>query len=391
MKHIFLSPVFLAALATQSVADPTAYGSLRHYDELPGVLFLVGAIETNDSFELRRAMRDHEVKTLVTASAGGNLYEGLQMASILHDRGISTYVPEGVNCESSCANVFIGGAKRAVFGELGVHQFFSGYNTAQSTTPMDVTTSVTQYTTADIIGILNEFGTPPFVYEKMFGTADIYYFSAPEKMKINLGLEDPAFQDPLETIDAFIASNPAAIARPETPKPTVSIAAESTPSVTQPSTLVKPERYKDIDFFGADISAQGVRGVSLLECDDICKGDSRCAAYSYVVETRWCWPKYSVSNLSMAPGTISGIHDFAKVDLAIFDRPFIEATGTDITGFDIFPAGLKNTSLDLCRSACAASNSCVAFTWVSKKNWCFPKYGVGQLKETLGAISGVKN
>ena len=58
-------------------------------------------------------------------SAGGNLYEGLQMGAILRDKGIATYVPQNVSCESSCANMFFGGAKRKAKGKLGVHQFYS--------------------------------------------------------------------------------------------------------------------------------------------------------------------------------------------------------------------------------------------------------------------------
>jgi hypothetical protein len=200
-------------LSGPSLADTRVYGGFSFYPELPGVLILTGEINANDSFELRRAMRDQEISLVVTVSPGGNLYEGLQIGAILNDNEIATYVPEGASCESSCANVFFGGVSRFVAGELGVHQFFSGAPDASVSAPKDVMTTVAQYTTADIIGIMNQFDTPPFVFEKMFGTTDIYYFSVAEKAQLNRGLEDTAFTSKLNMVDRFLSQNTSALTR----------------------------------------------------------------------------------------------------------------------------------------------------------------------------------
>lgn len=58
------------ALATGALAEPTSYGGFVHLDQVPNVLFLTGEISTSESFELRRAMRDHEIKLVVAASPG---------------------------------------------------------------------------------------------------------------------------------------------------------------------------------------------------------------------------------------------------------------------------------------------------------------------------------
>ena len=113
---VIVAPITLGGLAS---AETVQYGSLRHYSDVPSVLFLTGEIKVNDSFELRRAMRDQTIDLVVMASPGGNLYEGLQIAAILHDNGIGTYVPQGASCESSCANILLGGFHRLVVGELG--------------------------------------------------------------------------------------------------------------------------------------------------------------------------------------------------------------------------------------------------------------------------------
>jgi hypothetical protein len=224
------------ALGTGAFAESTSYGGFVHLEQVPNALFLNGEISTNGSFELRRAMRDHDIKLVVVASPGGNLYEGLQIAAILHDKGIGTYVPEVASCESSCATVFLGGTNRMLLGELGVHQFYSGSDDAYSDAPQNVTTAVTQYTTSDIIGILNEFDTPPFVYEKMFGTTDIYYFKPSEKVRLDRNSDDASFIANIEAVDAFLESTPELLTRPE-PKPaapasaSVDIAPHSEPSV----------------------------------------------------------------------------------------------------------------------------------------------------------------
>lgn len=211
--QLCLSVVAWIAFSAMVAAETSAYGSFRHESDLPHVLFLTGEIQNNDSFELRRAMRDQTISLVVTASPGGSLYEGLQIAAILHDNEIATYVPVGASCESSCANIFLGGFRRLLIGDLGVHQFYSGGPDASASTPKDLTTAATQYTTADIIGIMNQFETPPFVYEKMLGTTEIYYFAESEKPRLNKRVDDADFVAKLLEVDAYLARKPELLER----------------------------------------------------------------------------------------------------------------------------------------------------------------------------------
>lgn len=68
----------------------------------------------------------------------------------------------------------------------------------------------------------------------------------------------------------------------------------------------KPERgsrsgggglERNTDFPGRDLGhyGNGVRDVSLSRCREICLGDRRCRAYTYVPDQNWCFPKSSVS------------------------------------------------------------------------------------------------
>ena len=364
--HVVALSVLVASISFPSIvsAQVTEYGSFRFDGRLPNVLFLVGEIDTGDSFEMRRAMRDHDIRLVVTASGGGNLYEGLQLASILDDKGIATYLPAGVGCESSCANVFFGGVVRRADGELGVHQFYSGPEDATAPERKDITAAETQYTTADIIGIMNSLETPPFVYEKMFSTSGIYYFSDREKEMLARGGEVAGITGLMADVDGFLVESPGIIERPRPEPPTEPQVAATSPSVAPreatPAPLKEISRFDGKDFFGGDLSPKGVRGVSLSDCEQICRDNSSCAAYSYVIETRWCWPKSRVENVSLAEGVVSGIIDYASVNPDIFNRPFLEGTAIDIPGFDMLPDGLRHTSLDQCRRQCEANGSCVA-------------------------------
>jgi|GEM_PF-2944413 len=396
MQLASLTLTLALMLPTVALAE-TRYGSFLYDDGLPNSLFLTGEIRQGDSFELRKALRDHEIRIVIMGSAGGNLYEGLQMGSILRDKGISTYVPPGVNCESSCANMFFGGSNRKADGQLGVHQFYS--SDAERSAPLGVAEQSTQYTMADVIGIMNDLDTPPFVYEKMLGTTEMHYFSEDEKRRLDINPLEPEFLDLQAKSNSLIAANPKVIERPRKASDSeiteaLSPEAPSPPDPFTPSTSTpdraSAKRFDTTDFFGADLLPKGIRGISIGECERVCRDDSDCAAWSYVHATRWCWPKSGVTNLSYGEGITSGVIDWERIDQRIFDRPFLEITATDLPGNDILPRGMSNTTLEECRSACEASSSCQAFTWVGKKNICYPKFSAGRPTKFMGAISGVK-
>ena len=48
----------------------------------------------------------------------------------------------------------------------------------------------------------------------------------------------------------------------------------------------------EIDFYGADIAPNGIRGVSLDVCVQICAENRSCVAVSWVNERSWCFPKH---------------------------------------------------------------------------------------------------
>ena len=170
--------------------DYRAYGPFFHSDELPSALFFFSEVESGDSWFLRKALRNHEeVNTIVMSSPGGNVADGLLMAGIIHDKGLRTYIPqkdfyseEGI-CYSACSYMFLAGKDRIADGKLGVHQFKSENENEKQ--KVGTAQEGTQYVVSEIIGFLNEFETPPFVYERMFEDDEMYIFNQKDLNKIN--------------------------------------------------------------------------------------------------------------------------------------------------------------------------------------------------------------
>lgn len=171
--------VLCLVCAVAAKAEVTNYGSVIHHSDTSNVLYFISKIEPNDTFQVRKALRNHDIKTLVLASPGGSVWEALNIAGIIFDRKIDVIVPAGMKCASACAFMFFAGNQRLVNGELGVHQFFS-----TEKQPTKDTEARTQFTTSEIIGFLNEFGTPPFVFERMFQQQEIYWFDGDELLQL---------------------------------------------------------------------------------------------------------------------------------------------------------------------------------------------------------------
>lgn len=131
MRGSILS-LLLSILTTQSMAADI---SLEQSDSVSTVK-VVGEISRGDADNLGKALKEattaaHSVVVSLD-SPGGSLIEGLQMADLVHQYHVSTYVGSDAKCISACAIIFMGGAKRVgdetipdrmlhPNGELGFH------------------------------------------------------------------------------------------------------------------------------------------------------------------------------------------------------------------------------------------------------------------------------
>ena len=75
-------------LPLQLFSDEKKYGSLIYHSEIPNSVFVIGELKQGDSFNLRKLLRNHDITTVVLASPGGSVWEGLNMAGIVFDKGL---------------------------------------------------------------------------------------------------------------------------------------------------------------------------------------------------------------------------------------------------------------------------------------------------------------
>jgi hypothetical protein len=169
------------------------YGSFIHSEKVPNALFFFDYIEQNDSFEFRKALRNHDVDLIVLSSPGGLVWEGLSIAGIINDKGLNVYVPKSSvkgdgNCASACSFMFFAGATRNVEGKLGVHQFLS--KDSKKKEEVGDIQKTAQFTVSEIIGFLNVFETPSWVFERMFQQSEMYYFKETELVQLETEVSD---------------------------------------------------------------------------------------------------------------------------------------------------------------------------------------------------------
>lgn len=139
---------------------------------------ITGEFDANLVGEFRAAVaRAVSVTTVELHSPGGQVYSGLEIARIIHNLGLKTWIMAGDECYSACSIAFLAGKIRQADGLLGVHQV-SGANDD----------SLTQSVISDVFDALRKFGTPDALVSRMLRTPpdEIYVFSADELE--NLGI-----------------------------------------------------------------------------------------------------------------------------------------------------------------------------------------------------------
>ena len=81
--------------------------------------------------------------------------------------------------------MFFGGKIRKADAKLAVHQAGAyGSESDKANAKVSETEQNTQFTVSEIIGFLNEFETPPWVFEKMFRSREFYFFDDDEKTRL---------------------------------------------------------------------------------------------------------------------------------------------------------------------------------------------------------------
>ena len=144
------------------------------------------------------------------------------------------------------------------------------------------------------------------------------------------------------------------------------------------------------DLPGGDIGREGIRGISLSDCEAYCRAEPICQAFTYVSGKSWCWPKRAALARQAAPGMTSGIRRGAAAGARdLRPRAFLRVPGTDFLGGDLTGSGYRGVTLDRCEAICRDDPSCAAYSYVTAMGWCWPKRSVAARVPAAGIVSGV--
>jgi hypothetical protein len=368
LRIALLSFFLLASAQLSEAADQ--FGAFVLPDEAKDAIILNGEIGIGAPLDFRRALSARPGATvLVLSSPGGLVASGLILAQDVHDRGLSTFIPEGLGCYSACSFVFFAGNSREADGELGVHQM-----TSDTPDPSGV-----QYSTADILDVLRTFDVSEEVVSRMLRTpnSSMYVFSKSELNDFGINRLAPTAE----------ATKPSAL---PTPKP------QAAPQSNGQTQLAL---YEGLDFYGGDIESS--RLPDAVQCATSCMQDAMCRAFTFNANPSLkrgpnCFLKDSTARPDSYKDAVSGliIRDGSSApsfSVNSIDTSRDVSSGIDYPGGDIQQSpwpGIRTASQ--CSEICNGLSACVGFSFSSAQRQCWPKSTLGPPRRARSIISGVK-
>lgn len=148
------------------------------------VIMLNGEVTHTLASDFNRALAARpNAHIVVLNSPGGYVDNALQVARLVHERGMSTLVAKGMGCYSACAYIFFAGTSRWVDGELGVHQI--------SAEVADLV--MAQTTLGDVLDALDSYGVQQTIISVMLKTPPegMYIFTVREIADLGINVGGP--------------------------------------------------------------------------------------------------------------------------------------------------------------------------------------------------------
>ena len=121
-----IKPIFFDNVNAFDTSETTHLLELFENEEFPNKMLISGVIEYDDIKDIIREIELGNYDTIVLNSPGGNLSAGVILGREFRKRNISTVIPSGAVCTSTCAYAFMGGTRRTVElgGRYGLHRPF---------------------------------------------------------------------------------------------------------------------------------------------------------------------------------------------------------------------------------------------------------------------------
>ena len=178
-----IRPLILTIFLAFGSQSPATAGELFFGKDYGWVVFQ-GPILTEEMDEILSQLEDKKPKLILLNSIGGNVLGALRFARYVRQNKINTWIAENQTCASACALVFLAGIERFSEGKLVVHQYLPSAEQANEKIARDAAWISVQRIIGETITLLNSFGTPRFVFERIFSSPDLYEFTESEMAKL---------------------------------------------------------------------------------------------------------------------------------------------------------------------------------------------------------------
>jgi hypothetical protein len=182
LKHS-LSSFVLAILLAFGSQSPATAGELFFGKDNEWVVFQ-GPILSEEVDGILSQLEDKKPKLILLNSIGGNVSGAVRFARYVRQNQMNTWIAKNQTCASACALVFLAGIQRFSEGKLVVHQYLPPAEQANEKIARDKAWISVQRIIGETITLLNSFGTPRFVFERIFNSPNLYEFTEAEMAEL---------------------------------------------------------------------------------------------------------------------------------------------------------------------------------------------------------------
>jgi hypothetical protein len=182
LKHS-LSSFVLAILLAFGSQSPATAGELFFGKDNEWVVFQ-GPILSEEVDGILSQLEDKKPKLILLNSIGGNVSGAVRFARYVRENQMNTWIAKNQTCASACALVFLAGIQRFSEGKLVVHQYLPPAEQANEKIARDKAWISVQRIIGETITLLNSFGTPRFVFERIFSSPNLYEFTEAEMAEL---------------------------------------------------------------------------------------------------------------------------------------------------------------------------------------------------------------
>jgi len=183
MKKLLHFSLLTLALTISSQSPATA-GELLFGKDNEWVVFQ-GPIILEEVDQILSQLDDKKPKLILLNSIGGNVSGAVHFARYVRENQMNTWIAQNQTCASACALVFLAGTQRFSEGNLIVHQYLPPAEQGNEKIARDAAWISIQKIIGETITLLNSFGTPRFVFERIFSSPNLYAFTEAEMAELN--------------------------------------------------------------------------------------------------------------------------------------------------------------------------------------------------------------